>query len=191
MRDWFQTHGTLALASFLLAYWLSGGLAAFFFLVFVPTLVVVEILWHWGMGRALRGVEKRNQEFDQALASMQPDEACRRALIVLEACEKQARATPLPLGLPESVARVFSRVESARSPSGEVLELGRIENGYVYVGQAFHGGELRVRITDEAMFELADEGPDSPPEGLQYPSLYHWIAIRFGDSTAGKSEREG
>ena len=65
----------------------------------------------------------------------------------------------------------------AQSPTGDVLELGGIRNGFVDVGRSFDGSVLLVRCSDGAMFEFDGEADAVPVGEPDCPSLVSWIAM--------------
>jgi len=132
----------------------------------------------WGFvswrSRANRALE---QEFRHEMSAMTPERARNQAFAVLQRSDHLSRLGPPPdQALPEAVREVFGSYHRASFSLGDVLELGKQEQGFVEVGKTFDGARLLVRAGDGGLFEW--DGADVPPSGAlaDFPTLFHWIA---------------
>jgi hypothetical protein len=119
------------------------------------------------------------QEFNRDIAAMTQAQARDRSFAVLERSNHVRHVGPLPdQMLPLAVREVFEAYNCATFTLGDVLKLGRSDQGFVEVGTTTDGARLLVRDQDGGLFEWAGAGVPRPDAAADYPTLYHWIAFK-------------
>jgi hypothetical protein len=80
--------------------------------------------------------------------------------------------------LPSDLADFFGKYSRVESPMGDVFELNGVRDGFVDVGRTFDQAIFYIRIRDGALFEFDGEENALPVGEPDYPSMFHWIALR-------------
>jgi hypothetical protein len=177
MRSQITLHLTLVNGSILVAFMAPGGTLARV-VVFTISLIILESVVWVSLGYLGRRQQLAAENIRREIDRISPDEARLRAYQAVDGWLHVARTDKgLPGSLPPEVVEFFSRYKKAQSPTGDVLELGGIRNGFVDVGRSFDGSLLLVRCSDGAMFEFDGEEDAVPVGEPDCPSLFHWVAM--------------
>ena len=176
-----QIHASLLCAAALIAYLTARGSWPMMVLVFGACFIGTEGVVNLLLGRRRQSLRREANDFERAVNSRTLDQARSAAFEALseaKRCRPTARSGSESLmGLPISLREVFGKYDRVVFTSGDLLELGSRDGGFIHVGSTFDGGKLLVRDSDGVLFEWDRPGLPDNDARPEYPSLFHWIAL--------------
>lgn len=176
MKGPLQLHFAALLAAVMIAFLAAGGDWGRGAIVFVAALGVIEGVVMFLISKRLRKLREEQRMFQSSLEALPLEAARSAALAAVVRLGSAAEARVTPNGeVPSVAAELFTRYKRIVFPTGDLLELGQNEQGFISVGRAFDGARLVIRESDGALFE--SDGDNLVPSETRpdYPSLFHWI----------------